>query len=42
MQEKFKFVIIGSGNIANTYVSAIKKIKETELVGIISRSLKKP
>ena len=38
----FKFVIIGSGNIANTYISAIEKIENVEVAGIISRSLKKP
>jgi UDP-N-acetyl-2-amino-2-deoxyglucuronate dehydrogenase len=38
----FKFVIVGSGNIANTYVSVIQKIKNAEVAGIISRSFKKP
>ena len=42
MDNKLKFVIVGSGNIANTYVSAIEKIKNAEVAGIISRSLKKP
>lgn len=37
-----KFVIVGSGNIANTYVSAIANIENAEVVGIVSRSLKKP
>lgn len=40
--ETTKFVIIGSGNIANTYISAIEKIENAEAVGVISRSLKKP
>jgi UDP-N-acetyl-2-amino-2-deoxyglucuronate dehydrogenase len=40
-EKTFKFVIIGSGNIANTYISVIEKIENAEVVGIISRSLKK-
>lgn len=41
-KKNFKFVIIGSGNIANTYITAIEKIENAEVAGIISRSLKKP
>ena len=37
-----KFIIIGSGNISNTYCQAINKIADAELVGIISRSGKRP
>lgn len=37
-----KFVIIGSGNISNTYCQAISKIADTELAGIVSRSGKRP
>ncbi len=40
--EKFKFVIIGSGNISNTYVSAVDKIDNAIITGVISRSLKIP
>ena len=40
--ETIKFVIVGSGNIANTYISAIEKIENAEVVGVISRSLSKP
>lgn len=40
--QKFKFVVVGSGNITNAYISAIEKIKNAEVAGIISRSLKKP
>jgi UDP-N-acetyl-2-amino-2-deoxyglucuronate dehydrogenase len=40
--QKFKFVIIGSGNIASTYIRAIEKIENAEVTGIVSRSLKKP
>lgn len=39
---KFRFVIIGSGNIANTFISAIEKINNAEVVGVVSRSLNKP
>ncbi len=42
MDAKIKFVIIGSGNIANTYVSAIQKIERAEVVGVLSRNLNKP
>lgn len=34
---KIKFVIIGSGNIAKTYISAIKKIKNATVLGVVSR-----
>ena len=37
-----KFVIVGSGNISNTYVKALKNIESAELVGIVSRTGKKP
>ena len=37
MTDKIKFVIIGSGNIANTYISAIKNIDKAEVTGIVSR-----
>jgi predicted dehydrogenase len=37
-----KFVIIGSGNIANTYCSAIGKIEDAEVIAIVSQKLKKP
>lgn len=39
---KIKFVIVGSGNISNTYIAAIEKIADAELVGIVSRGLTKP
>jgi UDP-N-acetyl-2-amino-2-deoxyglucuronate dehydrogenase len=42
MEKEFSFVIIGTGNIANTYVSAISKIENAAIAGIVSRSLKKP
>ncbi|MCK4983129.1 MAG: Gfo/Idh/MocA family oxidoreductase [Victivallaceae bacterium] len=37
-----KFVIVGSGNISNTYCQAINKIANAELTGIISRGGKRP
>ena len=37
-----KFVIVGSGNISNTYCQAVSKIADAELAGIISRSGKRP
>lgn len=36
--KEMKFVILGSGNIANTYLSAIEKIPDAEAVAIISRN----
>lgn len=33
-----KFVIIGSGNITNTYLTAIGKIQNADVVGYVSRS----
>ena len=37
-----KFVIVGSGNISNTYVKALANIENAELTGIVSRKGKKP
>lgn len=42
MKILFKFVIYGSGNIANTYVSAVNNIDNAEVIGVISRNLNKP
>lgn len=42
MEKSFKFVIYGSGNIANTYVSAVNKIDNAEVIGVISRNQKSP
>jgi predicted dehydrogenase len=36
-----KFVIIGSGNIAKTYVNAVKNIDNAEIVGVVSRNLER-
>lgn len=40
--KSIKFVIIGSGNIANTYISAIDKLENAEIIGVVSRNLNKP
>jgi UDP-N-acetyl-2-amino-2-deoxyglucuronate dehydrogenase len=40
--KKIRFVIVGSGNISNTYVKALKKIENAELIGVVSRTGKKP
>lgn len=40
--QKFKFVIVGSGNISNTYWNAVQNMDQVEIVGIVSRSKKKP
>lgn len=42
INEKNKFVIIGSGNIANTYITAIQHIDNAEVIGIVSKKLNKP
>jgi UDP-N-acetyl-2-amino-2-deoxyglucuronate dehydrogenase len=42
MNEKIKFIIIGSGNIANTYVAAIQNIKNAEVIGIVSSKKNRP
>ena len=39
---KVKFVIVGSGNISSTYIRALKNITRAELVGLVSRSGKRP
>lgn len=39
MSDKIKFVIIGSGNISNRYIEAIKNIAGSEVVGIVSRNM---
>ncbi len=39
MNKKIKFVIIGSGNIANTYVMAIQQIENAEVIEVVSKKL---
>ncbi|HKJ31273.1 MAG TPA: Gfo/Idh/MocA family oxidoreductase, partial [Balneolales bacterium] len=38
----FRFVIVGSGNISNTYCNAIDKLEAIDIVGVVSRSGNKP
>lgn len=42
MGKTINFVIIGSGNIAVTYLLAIKNITNTEVVGVVSSKTNKP
>ncbi|WP_235295827.1 Gfo/Idh/MocA family protein [Portibacter marinus] len=42
MNEQIKFIIIGTGNIAITYLKAIDKIPLGKVVGFISRSRQEP
>ena len=42
MSKPIKFVIIGSGNIAGTYLSALKNIENTEVVAVVSSKTEKP
>ncbi|WNH11734.1 Gfo/Idh/MocA family protein [Thalassobellus suaedae] len=42
MSKKIKFIIIGSGNIATTYLSAITNITNAQVVGIVSSKTNKP
>ena len=42
MADKFRFVIVGTGNISNTYAKAIGNIREAEIVGTVSRGMRKP
>ncbi len=42
MSDKFRFVIIGTGNIAGTYASAIGKISDAEVAGAVSREARRP
>jgi predicted dehydrogenase len=38
----FRFVLVGSGNIANTYVRALRGVPEASLVAVVSRSGARP
>jgi len=42
MADPLRFVIVGSGNIANTYVEVIRKVPDARLAGIVSRSGRRP
>ncbi len=37
-----RYVLIGTGNISNTYVAAVKKLSGSEIVGCVSRSGHRP
>lgn len=39
-EDKFRFVVIGTGNISGTYYNAVKNIDEAEITGFVSRSSK--
>ena len=41
-QERFRFVVVGSGNISRTYVDAVAALGDAEIVGIVSRSGGRP
>ena len=40
--DKFKFLLVGSGNIASTYIKAAANVPEIEITGFVSRSGKRP
>lgn len=42
MADALRFVIIGSGNIAGTYVEALRKVPGAQLAAIVSRSGRRP
>ncbi len=37
-----KYIIIGTGNISNTYIGAVNEMASSEIVGCVSRSGKRP
>lgn len=42
MENAFKFVVMGSGNITGTYIRAVQHLPGIEIVGIVSRSGRRP
>ncbi len=42
MQDVFRFVLVGTGNIGGTYARAIDKLEGVEITGAVSRSLRRP
>ena len=42
MNEKIKFIIIGSGNIANTYLKAFRHLEDAEVIGVVSKKINHP
>ena len=41
-RNRLKYVLIGTGNISNTYVAAVKNLPGSEIVGCVSRSGHRP
>ncbi len=39
---EFRFVLVGSGNMAGTYVNAVNELENAEIVGVVSRSGNRP
>ena len=42
MNDTFRFVIAGTGNIASSYLQAVSHIPDVEIIGCVSRSGKRP
>ncbi len=42
MSDKFRFVIIGGGNIGGTYANAVSRISDAEISGVVSRQGRAP
>lgn len=42
METPFRFVLVGSGNIGGTYAKALANVDGAELVGLVSRSGRRP
>ena len=42
MNQPFRFVIVGSGNISSTYLKAIANLQGVEVAGVVSRSGRRP
>lgn len=42
MSDNFRFVLIGSGNIAGSYIQAVDRIEGVRITGLVSRSGRKP
>ena len=42
MPQPFRFVVVGSGNMAGTYAEAVGKFDDVEIVGVVSRAGNRP
>lgn len=42
MSAPFRFVVVGTGAISNSYVEALEKLPDVELAGVVSRTGKRP